>query len=99
LGIGVAAWAIMPIWLSVSHEKDNPIAAVIAVTIFGSAVLWLSYFLKCPRCRTKLGQIAIQLGIGFFRPKPNFCPYCGASFDEAMTQPGTATQVPYNPIR
>ncbi len=75
------------------------IAAVGAVGFAGGllSVVWI----KCPRCSVRVGQsIANSLVVPFFKPVPNYCPYCGVSLDEPRTKPvSDALQRPFNPIR
>lgn len=47
----------------------------IPFTGFVGAILYVLFFVKCPKCDARLGQAMNSLS------KPNFCPSCGVSFD------------------
>jgi hypothetical protein len=42
---------------------------------FAGSILYMLFFVKCPKCGTRLGQAMSSMS------KPNFCPGCGVSFD------------------
>ena len=42
---------------------------------FAGSVLYILFFVKCPKCDARLGQVMSSIS------KPKFCPGCGVSFD------------------
>lgn len=54
--------------------------ALMMVPFFGfmGSVLYILFFVKCPKCDARLGQVMGGFG------KPRFCPGCGASFDSRV---------------
>lgn len=98
MGVGFAGWLVFASALFTERHSINPVVNAMGAMVFGGAIVFAQYWIKCPRCSVRLGQIAFTLGIPGLRPKPRFCPYCGVSFDEPRT-PQTATGQPINPIR
>ena len=45
---------------------------------FAGSVLYILFFVKCPKCGVRLGQAMSSIS------KPNFCPGCGVSFDSRV---------------
>ena len=45
---------------------------------FGGSVLYIMFYVKCPKCGARLGQSLSSIS------KPNFCPGCGVSFDNPV---------------
>jgi hypothetical protein len=84
MAIGLLAWLSIPLWLSVTHEREQPYVPFAAMAVFASAALGMQLFVRCPRCKVRLGQIGVQVGINFLKPTVNFCPYCGVSLDEPL---------------
>lgn len=50
-------------------------ASLISAFGIGAAVLYMLYFVRCPKCGARIGQA--MTGIRKF----NFCPTCGVSVD------------------
>jgi hypothetical protein len=103
LGAGAAGFAV---WLSVpmtaiAHRGEpNPILMFVGFALFAGGVVCLQWFAaRCPRCSQRMGQeIAMRLGIALFRKAPNYCPYCGVSFDEPMSAAAQPAQS-QNPLK
>jgi len=45
---------------------------------FGGAVLYMLFFVKCPKCGARLGQAMSGM------TRTNFCPGCGVSLDTRL---------------
>ena len=45
---------------------------------FAGSVLYIIFFVKCPKCGERLGQAMSSM------TKPNFCPGCGVNFDSRV---------------
>jgi hypothetical protein len=95
LAIGIAGWLAAASDFFWRNQMLTPIVSAAGIIMFGGAILAVQW-IKCPKCSTKLGQIAMSLAVPGLRPKPNFCPYCGVSLDEPCNQASAAR--PYNPI-
>jgi hypothetical protein len=91
MAVGIGGWVIFA--SSIVTHVDNPMINILGFVMFGGSILALQWMLKCPRCSVRLGQIAMTLGIPGLKPQPNFCPYCGVSFQEPRS-----TQTAINPI-
>ena len=98
MAIGLAAWLSIPLWMAATHDPAQPYVPFVAITVFGSAVLGMQFFVRCPRCKARLGQIGMQIGISFLKPTVNFCPYCGVSLDEPRSHAESPSQS-LNPIK
>lgn len=91
--IGIGGWLILPLGAATSGGRLPPPLFVLGFVLFLGAMLALQYAIKCPRCSTKIGQeIGMRVGLSLWGKQPNFCPYCGVSFDEACSP--TAGQLP-----
>jgi hypothetical protein len=57
--------------------KGNAYAALLFIPFvgFAASVLYVIFFVRCPKCGARLGQAMSSMS------KPNFCPGCGVSFD------------------
>jgi hypothetical protein len=89
-GIAVIGWLMFPMGAVLARNlPDNaPRAAIpiVGFVLFGGAILALQRVVKCPKCKSRLGQtIAMPLAFSWGSgPKINFCPYCGVSLDEQL---------------
>jgi hypothetical protein len=70
---------------------------ILGFLMFGGAALALART-KCPKCSATLGQTGTSLAIPFLK-QPNFCTYCGVSFDQPMPGKPAASINPQDPIR
>jgi hypothetical protein len=98
MAIGFLAWLLIPAWLGVAGDHQPPYVPFVAMAIFAAAALGLQFFVRCPRCKTRLGQIGIQVGVGILKPTVNFCPYCGVNLDEPLPNAQAPAQS-LNPIK
>lgn len=101
----ILGWLMLPLSMFAFGNRDrseDPVALafqILGFLMFGGGILFLART-KCPKCAATLGQVGMTLGIPFIK-QPNYCPYCGVSFDQPM--PGTASQItasnPHDPIK
>ena len=98
MAIGFLAWLLIPGWLAIARDHGQPYIPFVAMAIFASAALGLQLFVRCPKCKIRLGQIGVQVGVGILKPKVNFCPYCGVNLDEPLPAAPSAAQS-LNPIK
>ena len=107
LAIGAAGWLTIFAASFINHaagEKGpQPLISAIGFLMFIGAILAVQR-VKCPRCATRLGQVAMLIGAQWGKKRRlNFCPYCGTSLDDSMkkdepvTRPAAAH--PMDPIR
>ena len=68
-----------------SENLYQSFGAIIGITLIGGAIVYSTFFIKCPRCNFKFGQS------GILRPfildeeqRIDFCPHCEVSFDEQV---------------
>jgi hypothetical protein len=92
LWMGIGGWAIAASAMLTGNPTIEPVQTAAGMLMVAGAIL-NTYGIKCPRCSTRLGQVVMPLAIPGLKPKPNFCPYCGVSFNE-QRQPQTGI----NPI-
>lgn len=78
----------MPLSIVVNQGRGPlPVVIAAAVPVFVGAVLYVGWFLRCPRCRGNLGQtIAMHVAFTWGRRRINFCPYCMANLDEPVSR-------------
>jgi hypothetical protein len=81
----VIGWASMPLTALIAGGKQLPwqmaIIPIVGMALFFSGI-FVSLRLRCPRCQSRLGQIAWPIAVPVLKPIPNYCPYCGVSLDE-----------------
>ena len=60
--------------------KGNALQALWLIPFagFAGSILYIQFFVKCPKCRARLGH-ALSV-----TSKPNFCPSCGVDFDSRV---------------
>jgi hypothetical protein len=83
-----AAWLSIPLFVFANKGKEPiPVVLVaVAIPVFFGVILYMTWFLRCPRCRANLGQtVAVPIAFRWGRRKMNFCPYCGVSLDEPVS--------------
>jgi hypothetical protein len=75
------AWLVFAFTI-IPTAGEPPILAIVPGIAFFGAMIFLGFFIRCPRCRGNLGV----LNAGFSKVVPfytviNYCPYCGVSLD------------------
>jgi hypothetical protein len=82
---GILAW-ICAAGLTLSEASRLVPAWITTIPIFcfAAVVLLVLFWIRCPRCGGRMGQLAGFLNAKerFFQRRINFCPYCGVNFDE-----------------
>ncbi|HEX4387711.1 MAG TPA: hypothetical protein VH109_03695 [Steroidobacteraceae bacterium] len=82
LALGVIVVSVVIALFAITSNRAALFAAAGAVGL--AIVFWALLYLdltRCPSCRTRLGaQIANQYRL---KPRVNFCPFCGVSFDKS----------------
>ena len=87
--IAFGGWLFLPLSaaLSPDHHEFPPLA-FLGAAIFGGALLSFFFLVRCPKCRTRYGQVASEIAFHFgSKRRVNFCPYCGVSLDEPYEPP------------
>ena len=88
LALGLGGWVLVALAMTAfGLAKDQETGAAFGVQLvgflmFGGGILAMART-KCPKCSATLGQLAASLAVPFVK-QPNFCPYCGVSFDEPL---------------
>ncbi|WP_440224800.1 hypothetical protein ACQQ2N_06075 [Dokdonella sp. MW10] len=59
------------------HMQDRTIRLTL-FAFFGAPVLYILFFIRCPRCKASVGQ-----ALGGRHP-PDACPACGVRFDKRL---------------
>ena len=99
LAIGIGAWLLIA--ATRVTRAENLWLTLCAFAVFFGAIVSIQW-IKCPRCATRLGQVAMLIGaVWSSRKTINFCPYCGVDINEPR-EPRTAlgtTARAVNPIK
>jgi TRAP-type C4-dicarboxylate transport system permease small subunit len=100
VAVAVFAWLICAMTPLVMHGQEQcrtackntldsikfPMTIAVGLPLFAGAILGLTFFLNCPRCKGRLGQVAMSLVMpGKTTRRMNFCPYCGVNIDGPFT--------------
>jgi DNA-directed RNA polymerase subunit RPC12/RpoP len=67
-----------------SSQYNTAIIIVIpALIVFMASVIYLTFGIRCPRCKGMMGHV-ISYGSGPFSisKKVNYCPYCGQDINK-----------------
>jgi hypothetical protein len=87
MATGIGSWLLFAIGLALSNGQLS-IVAIIGFAGFFGAIIGMLFFVKCPRCKFNLAQLAPHIASGrffFAKRQVNFCPCCGVSLDEQLT--------------
>lgn len=100
LALAIVGWIAVAVTVpTVRDRRIEPFVTMLAFLIFGGAALALQR-IKCPKCATRLGQVAMLIGAHWgSRKQLNFCPYCGTSLDAARETQQQQDAATNNPIR
>jgi hypothetical protein len=83
--IGIGSWLLIATTAFLSEDKPNSILEIIGIVGFAGAILSIMFFVKCPRCGARLGQLGMAQPFGISaKQRVNFCPHCGVNFDEQV---------------
>lgn len=99
---GLVLFIALPMAAIGEHGRPNVALVMLAWGLFAAALVALQWFAaRCPKCTQRMGQeIAMRVALAIRRKPPNFCPYCGVSFDEPLPDKDSAASPnPLNPIK
>jgi hypothetical protein len=100
---GLVVFITVPLTAVGQHGQPNAALVVLGWGLFAAAMVSLQWFAaKCPKCSQRMGQeIAMRVALSIRGKPPNYCPYCGVSFDELLpnTRGSIESQNPLNPIK
>lgn len=103
--LAALGWLTFPLSAALNRGHPEPLYVLCGMVPFLGGIFGFQYAIKCPRCRTRMGQeIGMRIGLSIWGKEPNFCPYCGVSLDEPCSREAspkeTTNPVPsQNPIR
>jgi hypothetical protein len=88
-GIAIGSWLFVVVtWpLGLWGPRLGYLPFIGMIGFIGAIVSFL--FIRCPKCRARLGQtIAMPTAMRFTRrsPEVKYCPFCGVGLDEPMPQ-------------
>ena len=73
--VGIAGWLLVVLaWLFDDSQYAKPLG-IIGFCVFFLSVVYSLYLVRCPKCRTALGQAFNGTG------KLDYCQGCGVSLD------------------
>ena len=100
---GLVVFIAVPMTALGQNGQPNMMLGALGWGLFAAGLLCMQWFAaKCPKCSQKMGQeIAMRVAFAIRRKPPNFCPYCGVSFDSPLPNAKSAAenQNPLNPIK
>src|SRR5690348_6962451 len=82
--IAVASWLLFGASVMLGKQQSFPALTLVGFAGFAGAILGTIFFVRCPRCHTMLGQFGMAYSFRWGRRRANFCPFCGANFDERL---------------
>jgi hypothetical protein len=101
LALAIGCWLLIALTAVIAkgaHYGPAVFLPLVGFAGFASAIVGLTFFVKCPKCKARLAQtigmyVAFQWG---GRRQVNFCPFCGVNLDEPV--PGSELRSPQDPI-
>ena len=83
--VGFLFWLAFAATIFFPFEGNLFFFSLIPFAGFGGTVIYVMYFLKCPKCSSPVGQASLSPGSPFNqKSKLNYCPNCGVSFNESV---------------
>ena len=85
MAVGIGGWLLCALAMSVLGQGATGPGPLFFVgfAVFGGAIITLLFFVKCPKCKARFGQLGPEIAFRVWgRRQVNFCPYCGVSLDE-----------------
>lgn len=83
--IGFLFWLSFAATIFTPQEGNMFFISLIPFAGFGGTVLYVMFFVKCPKCDAPLGQASMNSGIPFRKKtKLNYCPNCGVNLSEQI---------------
>lgn len=81
--VGFLFWLAFAATMFIPREGRVFFISMIPFAGFGGTILYIFFFIKCPRCGAPLGQAGATSGSLFSKKtKLNFCPNCGVNLNE-----------------
>ena len=74
----VAGWSWLLFAANLFSAVEDPVFIFLPFIIFGGAVCYLLYFIKCPKCGATIGRVMERSS------HANYCPGCGVNFDSPL---------------
>jgi hypothetical protein len=83
--IGFLFWLAFGATIIIPKEGNLFFISLIPFAGFFGTIIYIIFFVKCPKCSTPLGQASMSYRNPFSRKtKLNFCPNCGVDFNELI---------------
>lgn len=78
------AWFLA--WMALSHAQPPWLfVAFPGFAVFLAGTWYLVFFLRCPRCRGRIGYTVSYMSSPFsVSRKIRFCPFCGVALDSEL---------------
>jgi hypothetical protein len=84
--VAFVAWLSFPLSGAANHGRAQPVVFIVSGAIFVGVILYLTWFVRCPRCSANLGQtVAMPLAFSWGQRQMKYCPYCAVSLDEPVS--------------
>jgi hypothetical protein len=75
----------MSAWIFQDDRTVSPYLFAIVGPVLLVAVIFLGFFIRCPRCRGNIGTLNAGISkVVPFYTVINYCPYCGISLDSPV---------------
>jgi hypothetical protein len=76
--IAFGFWLLFAAGFFLPNDTGLQALTPISFAGFAGSILYMQFFVKCPKCGARLGQSMSSIR------KPNFCPGCGVSLDSRV---------------
>ncbi len=74
----VAGWSWVMFAANLFSADESSVFIFLPFIVFGGAVFYLLYFIKCPKCGATIGRVMERSN------HANYCPGCGVNFDSPL---------------
>jgi hypothetical protein len=83
--LALGAWLLLAASGVIGKNQPPGPVTILGFVLFLGAIVFLNFFLKCPKCFRRLGHtIAMPVAFSGKERAPNFCPFCGVNLDEQI---------------
>ena len=83
--IGFLFWLGFAATIVLAEQQELFLLSLISFAGFVGTIVYIMFFISCPRCKAPLGNASMIYGKPFSRKiSLNYCPNCGVDLNDEM---------------